>query len=309
MEIELTIKRLDEGTFAIVDDGKKIIYSTDGKDAATWVRSDLQGIPLYDAPQISSYVTVKQEGRGKIAKGAIGYATFGANAVYNNSTCIFITSSCASTGANKGGMSIIKDNLFKVVALFASRRMVMPDWINCKDEYLRPTDEVLASAEYQQWNNDALIYSLFNNSSQQSSLRDVQYKGKTWQIRNQFFFLSNEEMKQLADKHGFNEMYQDAKTYAEDSYVYNLLQSIILSENAKQVLEAAKALLKKAMTLRGTYHQDHPEYHLNSWDAGWAQMKPMFKEHFKEDYQAFVVLYKKFEDRMREGVYKFGFLK
>jgi hypothetical protein len=61
--------------------------------------------------------------------------------------------------------------------------------------------------------------------------------------------------------------------------------------------------------MRVTYHDEHPEYHLASWDAGWAQMKPMFKEFFKEDYTAFVKEYKRFEDRMREGVYKFGFLK
>ncbi len=35
----------------------------------------------------------------------------------------------------------------------------------------------------------------------------------------------------------------------------------------------------------------------------------MMKEFFKEDYDAFVEKYKEFENRMRDGVYKFGFLK
>jgi len=51
------------------------------------------------------------------------------------------------------------------------------------------------------------------------------------------------------------------------------------------------------------------EKHLNAWDAGWVQLKPMLKQHFKEDYDEFVQMYKKFEDSMKEGVYKFGFLR
>ena len=62
------------------------------------------------------------------------------------------------------------------------------------------------------------------------------------------------------------------------------------------------------MAKRKEFHESEPQYHLNAWDAGWAQMKPMFKKYFKEDYDAFVKLYKTFEDRIREGVYKFGFL-
>ena len=44
-------------------------------------------------------------------------------------------------------------------------------------------------------------------------------------------------------------------------------------------------------------------------DAGWAQLKPMLKVLHKEQYRAFVAKYKAFEARMREGVYRFGFLR
>jgi hypothetical protein len=33
------------------------------------------------------------------------------------------------------------------------------------------------------------------------------------------------------------------------------------------------------------------------------------KKYFKDDLKEFGILYKAFENRMREGVYKFGFLK
>jgi hypothetical protein len=116
-------------------------------------------------------------------------------------------------------------------------------------------------------------------------------------------------MFELANKHGFNEMYQDAKRFNTDRHVYTLLQSTNLSNDAKEILEMAKELIRKSFSMRVTYHSEHPEYHLNTWDAGWAQLKPMLKEYFKSDYDAFVEKYKAFENRMRQGVYKFGFLK
>ena len=163
--------------------------------------------------------------------------------------------------------------------------------------------------DYPQWNNDSIVYALFNNSSQQSSLRNIQYKEKVWDIQNHFFFMSNAEMSSLADTNAFNELYQDAKRFNSDRYIYTLLNSTNLSDDAKEILEMAKELIRKSFSMRVTYHNEHPEYHLNAWDAGWAQLKPMLKEYFKTDYDAFVVKYKAFEDRMRTGVYTFGFLK
>ncbi|GAG82737.1 unnamed protein product, partial [marine sediment metagenome] len=126
---------------------------------------------------------------------------------------------------------------------------------------------------------------------------------------NNFFFMSNKEILELADNNNFNLMYQDAKINNEDRYVYNTLQETTLSDDAQEILNMAKELIKKSISMRVLYHEDNPKYHLNSWDSGWAQLKPMLKEYFKEDYDNFVKKYKKFEDRMRKGVYKFGFLK
>ena len=56
-------------------------------------------------------------------------------------------------------------------------------------------------------------------------------------------------------------------------------------------------------------NEEHPEYHLNTWDAGWYQIKLILKQFFPEDLKKFREYYKIFEDVMREGVYKFEFLK
>ncbi len=80
-----------------------------------------------------------------------------------------------------------------------------------------------------------------------------------------------------------------------------------LSPDAKLVLDKATELVEKSMELRQVMANE--ENHLNSWDAGYAQLKLVWKEYFQEDFKEFRQLYKNLEDRMRPLVYELGFLK
>jgi hypothetical protein len=304
----LTVCELDTDNFKIKHSGSKMACPANGNGASQWVREGALIGEGEDAPQLGSSVTVKNDGRGKLVRDSLAYMTNVSNNVYKNGDGVFLTSSCSSMA---NGLSVLPANFRRCIALFLARKSIKPDWINCKDEYLVPHAADPASAlnaEYEQWVNDAIVYALCNTSSQQSSLRGIQYKGKSWDIKNSFFFMPVAEMKALADKAGFTEMYQDAKA-GGDSYVQKLLESVKLSDDAKAVLEAARELVRKSMAIREEWHGSHPEHHLQAFDAGWAQLKPLMKQHFKVDYEAFIALYKTFENRVREGVVKFGFLK
>lgn len=295
----LVLKKVNFGM--VESSGLKEMYAPDGGTCDKWVREEIRGLPTIDAPQLSSAINVRQEGLGKIVPGALGIMRSVANTVRGNAQYVSLFSSPFCTGE---GFSVIFTNFKKAVALFAARKTIQNNWINHQDEYLIPNTQ---HPDYERWNNDAIIYSLFNPSSGQSSLRNVDYKGKKCNIKNEFFFLSNQEMKRLAEV-SFNDMHQDAKD-EEDRYVYKLLQTTTLSEDAQAVLQKAQELVRKSMKVRKDYHEQYPERHLQAWDAGWAQLKPMLKEHYKEELNEFKELYKAFENRMREGVYKFGFLR
>ena len=306
MDITLKIMEIDKN-YNIVQRGKKRLYNT-GKNAANkWCKIK---IDKTDCPQLSSAINVRQEGGGKMCKNSIGYMNCNGNNVYYNQTLVGLYSSgFGGGGSGKGhspGFPFTSLNFKKVIALFAARKTIKRDWINWQDEYLIPNTE---HPDYEQWNNDAIVYSLFNSKSNQSSLRNIEYKNKIWNIINHFFFMSTEEMLELANKYKFNEMYQDAKAaIPDDRYVYTLLETTSLSNDSKAVLEAARELIRKSMIIRKVYHQNNPQYHLNCFDAGFAQIKPLLKEFYKEEYDAFVKMYKDMENRLREGVYKFGFL-
>jgi hypothetical protein len=289
----------------IAHETKKVLYNMDGKlSCSAWLREPLVG-KTQDAPQLSNAISCKQEGRGKVHPNSIGYMQNNGNSPYYNAQFVSLFSGNFS-GAN--GCSVTENNFDRAVATFVARKSVKADWINCKDEYMAPD---CANEHFQQWNNDAVIYSLFHTSSNQSSLRNVKYKSKTWNIENQWFWMSVNNIKELANhpKEGNSAVWQDIKQSGEERFVYNKLQKIELSKDAKEVLDLATKLTKESFKYRTEFHSAHPEYQVNTWDAGWYQIKAMLKEYMPEELKKFNELFKKFEDRMRKGVYKFGFLK
>ena len=307
-EFTVKVKRVNPDTFFIENIKTKSIYSP-SETAVQWSRPSETGTKI-EVPNLKSAVSASGKNKTKMVSGALGCFVCDTNIVEKNAS--FVTMQSLPPSNNNGKFDMLPVNFRRCIALFCARKSIMPNWINCKDEYLVPYASASSSplhSAYESWNNDAIVYALFNNSSQQSSLRDILYKGKTWQIKNHFFYLSAKEMKDLADKHNFSELYQDVKAYGEDSFVFKQLESLSLSKDAREVLEAGRQLVRQSMAMRKVWHSDHPELHLSSWDAAHAQLKPMYKQAFKDDYKAFVALYKKFEDAMRPKVYEFGFLR
>jgi len=247
---------------------------------------------------------------GKVPDGTLGTITWQSNNVNGNQQFVLIFSQYGRL-KGKGSQFITKNNFLKSNLFFTARRLISgqhANWINDKDEYLAPNE---SHPDYEQFTYDSIVYSLFNNSSQQSSLRQVDYKDKKWDIKNEFFWLSKNEMLQLAEDDHYDELYQDART-SDERFVYNKLftEGIYnrLSPDAKDVLDSATELLKKSIQMRKILSENHPEYHLNSWDAGYAQLKLVWKEYFKDEFNEFRKKYKELEDRMRPLVYELGFL-
>ena len=289
----------------VTHEAKKILYNMDGKPScSSWLREPLSG-KTQDAPQLSNAITCKQEGRGKVHANSFGYMQNNGNSPYYNAQFVSLFSGNFS-GAN--GCSVTAENFDRAVATFVARKTIKANWINCKDEYMAPD---VTQDGYEKWNNDAIVYSLFHSSSNQSSLRNINYKGKTWNIENQWFWMSSDELKQLSNhpKEGDSSIWQDLKQLGEERYVYNKLQTIELSKDAQAVLDYATKLVKDSFKYRKDFHTNNPEYNVNTWDAGWYQVKAILKEYMPDELAKFNELFKKFENRMRKGVYKFGFLK
>lgn len=286
--------------------GEKIIYNIDGMTTAKdWQKEPIKNIKVVEKPTMSSALVVK-EGKNcntKIAENALGcYQNMGNN-VDQNQIKVALFSSADSSNSN--GISILPENFDRVMANFASRKLIDCTWVNSKDEYLAPNTE---HPKWQEFVNNSIVYSLFNTSSNQSSLRQVEYKGKLWDIKNEFFWMSRKEMMSLANENGNDACYQDANV-STDRYVYNLLQNVTLSEEAQLVLDKACELVRKTFKYRMMFDDDDENYQINNWDCGWYQIKALAKEYAKDDFEEFKSLYKKLGDKMRPMVYELGFLR
>ena len=297
---------IDNENGEIVEVGNKVIYNIDGlKTASDWCKEPIKKIKTFETINCSSGIKIRPEmsdNRGTNFEGSFGYFLNAGNNVDMNTQKVSLFTMAYGNG---NGHGINTDNFDRCTALFSARKLIEKNWVNSKDEYLAPNTEHPA---YNEFVNDSLIYSLFHSSSNQSSLRNVDYKGKKWDIKNEFFWLSNKEIENLSNTNGFTQTYNDART-SKERYVYNKLQTITLSAEAQDVLDKASDIVRNTFKYRELFNQEHPEYQINNWDCGWYQIKALAKEYAKSDYEEFVKLYKKLADKMRPMVYTLGFLK
>lgn len=288
----------------IVDFGIRTLYNLDGQpETQDWIREPIKDLKPVDAPQLVSAIKCKQKGQGKIVDGALGYILSNGGNIQNNLQLVAMFSSCY---VSAHGISIMESNFNRVVPFFAARKLVLPTWINEKDEYLIPNEK---HPLYQQFVNDSIVFSIFSASSNQSSLRNVDYKGKLYNIHNHFFFMSLDAILKLGIQHNFKELVNDCNGQI-DRYAYLRLETTNLSEDAKILLNMARELVVKSFQVRMDIHSINQEFNLHAWDAGWYQIRNgILKENFKKDYDDFNDVYKKFYKRMKPLVYELGFLK
>lgn len=285
---------------------KKVVYNIDGqKTASLWAKEDVKKNKTEDAPQMTSGINYKpnKDGcRGNLVKNALGFYYNNSNNVDKNAQNVGMFTSCFSSGT---GCSILPINFDKCTALFSARKLIEKNWVNSKDEYLAPNEE---HDKYQEFVNDSIVYSLFHSASNQSSLRQVEYKDKLWDIKNEFFFMSKNDIMQLANDYGFDFTFNDANV-SNERYVYTKLQGIELSQEAKAVLNMVIDLVNASFKYREMFYEEHPEYQIMNWDCGWYQIKGMLKEYMPNALKEFNELFKVLGDKMRPMVYELGFLK
>jgi hypothetical protein len=304
---KMDVLELSDNGKIIKSDEKTLLSVEEIERACDWIRTKTpKKTSLHDFPNFTSTFITANKGKKVDTNGFLGGYCELSNSVYQNSQGVTIGSGVMTLGYTTS-VPIYKENFSYIVAMFTAKKLIQQDWLNDKDEYLKPNENC---EKFEQFMYDSIVYSIFNNSSGQSSLRQVEYKNQQWDVKNEFFWMSKDQMIELADENGYDELYNDART-SSDRYVYKLLfgeERIYdkLSPDAKLVLDKATELVKKTILER--YRKANSENHLNSWDSGYAQLKVVCKEHFQEDFKEFRQLYKNLEDRMRPLVYELGFL-
>ena len=299
---------LDDGSIDVV--GHHIIYNSAFYDKASdWVKEPVRKLKTTNVyPATTSGLVLKEKNvRASGIVDQLGYCLNNSNSIQDNQQKVAMFS---TTYGNGNGHGICKENFTRCTALFTARKLIEGNWINDKDEYLAPNED---HPDYNRFEADSIVYSLFHNSSNQTSMRQITYKGKLYDIPNEFFWMSKDTMMDLANEHHDDFMFNDARTTSKERYVFNLLQNPeiaqYLSDTAKQLLSMATEMTIKSMKYRTLFESDHPDYHIHTWDAGYYQLKNLWKEYLPEDFKRFRELFKQFGNELRPLVYSFGFLR
>ena len=107
-----------------------------------------------------------------------------------------------------------------------------------KDEYTAPNVD---DPTYKNFEADSLVFSLFGSNSQQSSLRGVSYKNKSWDVLNHFFFVPSKDMAEWADESGLDATYAEANAAPDRHMVKALAEAEpFMSDEAKDVTEKCR---------------------------------------------------------------------
>ena len=290
--------------------GSKIIYNIDGENSfRNFCKEALRGKKTYPTITLKNPITVGTKDGSMMTTDAIGFYVNASNNVYKSlQQCYFLSTAPDNV---LSGFSVTKDNFLPVCANFASRKVITNNWINNKDEFLAP---VITDENHELWAefiSDSIVYSMFNAASCQSAMQPVSWKGYEYKIKNAFFFMGRKEMMELA---GTYEYYDMIKTTFddEDRYAYELLEGKVgekLSNEGKAVLDYARNLLSDSMKDRSSFNTEHPELNIMCWDAGYYQLRPLWKQYYPERLKEFRSLYKKLANKLRKQVYDLGILK
>ena len=295
---------LDDGSIDVF--GNHILYNASLlKGANDWCETNAPKTVIY--PNLTSGLNIDSTQRlNKAIPDQYGQIVMSDPKVVGNQTGVLMLS---STNANAHSKCISISNFTRCTALFTARKLIEGNWINDKDEYLAPNEN---HHDYKRFEADSIVYSLFHTSSNQTSMRQITYKGKIYDIPNEFFWMSRDRMTQLANENNNAFMFNDART-SKERYVYTLLNnpeiSSLLSPTAKQLLDMATAMMEKTVKYRPLFESDHPNHHIHTWDAGYYQLKDLWKEYLPEEFKIFRNLFKSFGNELRPLVYQLGFLR
>ena len=310
----------------VVTIGTKALYNADGQEASAWVREPVKGLKGVDAPQMSSGLKVREAGSCRISPTPLAYLNSAGNRLqYSDTEVYWLPSACS----RDNGFSVLPVNWRRAVALFAARKLVKGNWINDKDEYLVPDE---AHPDYAAWVDDCHVYDLLHSSNNCTSMRGVPYKGKLWTISNHWFWLTRAEALALLDSDKTPRTHLDCvntpcspllpseqapawQTVGDPYFAYLLSTGQVTpSPDARALLDKVKALWVDSLSWRELYYELRPvtdkqlDLHLTAWDSGCYQLKNLWRDLFPEEWAELKAAHKALADRLREGVYTYGFL-
>ena len=198
----------------------------------------------------------------RIAENALASMMFLGNDFFHQNWVTFL-SAPYSSGHD---ISVTPENFEACMVMHMVRRLPKATWLNDRDQFMQPT-RALPRA----FVTDAVIWSLFAPSNQTVSLRDVEYEGEIYRIKNNFFPFELAEVRRWACSSP--DMRLQLAMAREDRFAALWIRDnrADLTAEAQAVLSAGKELYRRFYSELELLDVRH--WKIADWDAGWYQVR------------------------------------
>lgn len=291
--------RLPDGT---VESDGKVLYAPPREKLSEWVLP--KDVMFYeDAPCMTSHLTFrggealekKAYSSGRIATNALGTLMIG-----NTLTRSADQSAILSMPTSIQFTSITEENFWRCVASYTFRRVIDADWAIAKKEISAPNEN---AEGYQEWLRNALVMFLFEWKSMMSSVRDVEFGGGLYNVRNKLFYLTEEEVRANCDDERILKDLEDNPPCNE--FILKVIEECepYWHDDVRQLYDWCKAY-----TLFSYGHRKDVDYKgsLEAWDAGFQQIRTgLWNEELQKEAEKRMAIARDF---LRKDIMKFGFV-
>jgi hypothetical protein len=205
----------------------------------------------------------------------------------------------SSVWGDSHGFYINEENLWQAAIIFTVRRLIIPTWLNDRDQFLQPTESL--SNEFK---SDCLIWMLFNRQNRTASANDLEWNGKKWSIVNHFIPFTEEEVG-APDRFESDFMVR---------YLQGLGDELVINNEANAVLAEGRKLWQ-AYFSQTDVRSVRDELKLNRSDVGWYQIRKALQarnasgDFAPVNFKPFEEAYKALTEKLQPMVYELGFLK
>lgn len=215
----------------------------------------------------------------------------------------------SSTYADKGcaQISVTKAVSDKAIVQFAVFQAPERTWLSEADMFTVPHTDPMTDTEFV---NDCWAYALFANQNFTTAQKDVEYKGKKYQIRNELFpFMPT---KVQAWKCSHTDIATQLAFKPQASFAAKRMDGQVLSSEAQAVMDAGEEVYK--FFYENLHNTRWKEANIDYWDAGWIQVKTacktltgdLLKEYKKLD-KKLLEARQALRAKLLEKVYSYGF--
>ena len=219
-------------------------------------------------PPFGSAISVKtgnDDVRDRVAKGFLASLMCKGNDVQNHNYVALLSGPYVSAGA----LSIVPENFDKAMIVHAVRKNVKKNWLNDRDQFFIPESKPGIA-----FIRRCVVWNLFADSNNTASLRNVPYKGETYQIINHFFPFKTAAVKkwEVSD----SDITRSFALEAEDRFMATWLAGQKLDSQCAEILEVAQKIYRVFFKR----FKDLPtsQYKVAHWDVGWWQVKRCLTE-------------------------------